>query len=93
MTKLASDSLTSSTNQLLVTLDGSVSMASITRAIRLLRGVASISHPKKKPRLYDPETGKAVNEKTMRAIENAKQGRDISFTGNFEEFKKMAEDL
>lgn len=93
MTKLASDSLTSSTNQLLVTLDGSVSMASITRAIRLLRGVASISHPKKKHRLYDPETGKAVNEKTMRAIENAKQGRDISFTGNFEEFKKMAEDL
>ena len=57
--------------QLLVTVDGSMNIANVTRAIRMLRGVTAIRPAKtkaKKPRLYDPETGECLNDKTMKAI-------------------------
>ena len=81
--------------QLLVTLDNSVDITSVKRAIKMLRGVISISCPKstKTACLYDPETGKKLNSKTMKAIENARQGKDIAFTGTADEFKEWAKML
>ena len=46
-----------------------------------------------KPRLYDPETGECLNDKTMKVIEDARQGQGIAFTGSFEDFKKWAEEV
>ena len=42
-----------------------------------------------KPRLYDPETGKYLNGKTMKAIEDVRSGKDKGTTyASFEEFEK-----
>lgn len=79
----------SSPNQLIVTIDDSVSIDSIEQAIKMLRGVTSICKAKTKKkihRLFDPETGEYLNEKTMKAIESAQQGKDIAFEGSVEEF-------
>ena len=48
---------------------------------------------KPKPRrkhLYDPETGKYLNDETMKAIEN---NDDIAFSGTVDEFKEWAKNL
>ena len=85
-----------SPRQLLVTVDGGVNISNVTSAIRMLRGVRSIKPAKaatKKPRLYDPETGDYLNDKTMKVIEAARKGKGIAFTGSFEEFKKWAEEI
>lgn len=78
--------------QLLVTVDGSMNIANVTRAIRMLRGVTAIrpAQPKsRKPRLYDPETGEYLNDKTMKAIEDVRSGKDKGTTySSFEEFEK-----
>jgi len=78
--------------QLLVTVDGSTNIANVTRAIRMLRGVTAIKPAKsaaQKPRLYDPETGEYLNDKTMKAIEDVRSGKDKGTTyESFEEFKK-----
>lgn len=81
--------------QLLVTVDGSTNIANVTRAIRMLRGVTAICPAKtKKPRLYDPETGEYLNDKTMKAIEDVRSGKDKGTTyESFEEFKKAMEAL
>ena len=81
--------------QLLVTLDNSVDITSVKRAIKMLRGVISISRPKstKTACLYDPETGRKLNSKTMKVIEDARQGKDIAFTGTADEFKEWAKML
>lgn len=43
----------------------------------------------KKARLYDPETGEYLNDKTMKAIEDVRSGKDKGTTyESFEEFKK-----
>ena len=46
--------------QFLVTVDGSVNVSNVTRAIKMLRGVTAIKKAKTtaKPRLYDPKTGR-----------------------------------
>ena len=46
-----------------------------------------------KPRLYDPETGECLNDKTMKVIQDARKGKGIAFTGSFEDFKKWAEEV
>ena len=46
-----------------------------------------------KPRLIDPETGKSLNDKTMRVIEDARNDKGIEFTGTVNEFKRWAETL
>ena len=75
--------------QLLVTVDGSTNIANVTRAIRMLRGVTAIKPAPSKPRLYDPETGEYLNDKTMKAIEDVRSGKDEGTTyESFEEFKK-----
>ncbi|MBQ6192815.1 MAG: hypothetical protein IJK43_00045 [Prevotella sp.] len=43
----------------------------------------------KKPRLYDPESGEYLNEKTMKAIEDMRSGKDQGTTyDSFEDFEK-----
>ena len=78
--------------QLLVTVDGSTNIANVTRAIKMLRGVTAIKPAKpatRKPRLYDPETGEYLNDKTMKAIEDVRSGKDKGTTySSFEEFEK-----
>lgn len=78
--------------QLLVTVDGSTNIANVTRAIKMLRGVMAIKPAKptaRKTRLYDPETGEYLNDKTMKAIEDVRSGKDKGTTyESFEEFKK-----
>ena len=55
----------------------------------MLRGVTDIKTAKRKPRLYDPETGEYLNNKTMKAIEDVRSGKDQGTTyESFEEFKK-----
>ena len=75
--------------QLLVTVDGSTNIANVTRAIRMLRGVMAIKPAPTRPRLYDPETGEYLNDKTMKAIEDVRSGKDKGTSyESFEEFKK-----
>ena len=78
--------------QLLVTVDGSTNIANVTRAIKMLRGVTAIKPAKpatRKPRLYDPETGEYLNDKTMKAIEDVRSGKDKGTTySSFEDFEK-----
>ena len=78
--------------QLLVTVDDSTNIANLTRAIKMLRGVTAIRPAKvkaKKPRLYDPETGEYLNDKTMKVIEDVRCGKDKGTTySSFEEFEK-----
>ena len=48
----------------------------------------------RKPRLYDPETGEYLNDKTMKAIEDVRSGKDKGTTyESFEEFKAWCESL
>ena len=81
-----------SPRQLFVTVDGSTNIANVTRAIKMLRGVTSIRPAKakvKKPRLYDPETGEYLNDKTMKIIEDVRSGKDKGTAyASFEEFEK-----
>jgi len=47
------------------------------------------TQPKVKARLYDPETGEYLSDKTMKAIEDVRSGRDKGITyESFEDFKK-----
>ena len=42
-----------------------------------------------KPRLYDPETGEYLNDKTMKAIDGVRSGKDKGTTySSFEDFEK-----
>ena len=48
-----------------------------------------VAEAKPKARLYDPETGEYLNDKTMKAIEDVRSGKDQGTTyESFEEFKK-----
>ena len=80
--------------QLLVTVDGSTNIANVTRAIRMLRGVTAIKTTTRKPRLYDPETGEYLNDKTMKAIENVRSCKEPVYEmKSMEEFKAWCEAL
>ena len=53
----------------------------------------AVAEPRK-PRLYDPETGEYLNDKTMQAIEDVRSGKDQGTVyESFEEFKKAMEAL
>lgn len=86
-----------SPRQVLVTIDGSINLANVTRAIRMLRGVTAIVPAKtntRKPRLYDPETGEYLNDKTMKIIEDVRSGKEHTYDiGSMEEFKAWCEAL
>ena len=50
---------------------------------------ADVESTTAKPRLYDPETGEYLNEKTMKAIEDMRSGNDKGTTyDSFEDFEK-----
>ena len=47
-----------------------------------------------KPRLYDPETGEYLNDKTMKAIEDVRSGKEPVYEmKSMEEFKAWCEAL
>ena len=77
--------------QLIVTVDDSVNVANVTRAIKMLRGVVDIrsAETKKKPTLCNPETGEHLNEKTMKVIEDVRNGKEqmVSYS-SLEDFEK-----
>ena len=48
----------------------------------------AVAEPRK-PRLYDPETGEYLHDKTMKAIEDVRSGKDKGTTySSFEDFEK-----
>ena len=48
----------------------------------------------KKPRLYDPETGERLNDKTMKAIEDVRSGKEPVYEmRSMDEFKAWCESL
>ena len=48
----------------------------------------------KKPRLYDPETGECLNDKTMKAIEDVRNGKEPVYEmKSMDEFKAWCESL
>lgn len=48
----------------------------------------------KKPRLYDPETGECLNDKTMKAIEDVRSGKEPVYEmKSMDEFKAWCESL
>ena len=63
----------------------------------MLRGVTAIVPAKtntRKPRLYDPETGEYLNDKTMKIIEDVRSGKEHTYDiGSMEEFKAWCEAL
>ena len=82
--------------QLLVTVDGNVNISNVTRAIRMLRGVTAIKTAKpatKKPRLYDPETGEYLNDKTTKAIEEAHEDMKHGRLKPYDSVEDMFKDL
>lgn len=47
-----------------------------------------------KPRLYDPETGEYLNDKTMQVIENVRNGKEPTYEmKSLDEFKAWCEAL
>ena len=47
-----------------------------------------------KPRLYDPETGEYLNDKTMKVIENVRSGKEEMYSfDSLDDFKDWCESL
>ena len=81
---------------LLVSISDLSKLNDIKKAISMLKGVTKVQkqRQKTKPRLYDPETGEYLNDKTMQAIEDVRSGKDQGTVyESFEEFKKAMEAL
>ena len=64
--------------QLLVTISDLSMVNDIKKAISMLKGVTTVKKQKTRPRLYDPETGKYLNDETMKAIEDAHNGIGVT---------------
>ena len=48
----------------------------------------------KKPRLYDPVSGESLNDKTMKAIEDVRKGKEPVYDiKSMDEFKTWCEEL
>ncbi len=62
--------------QLLVNISDISLMKDIKKAISMLKGVTKVKTQKVKPRLYDPETGEYLNDKTMKLIEDVHNGKE-----------------
>ena len=53
----------------------------VKQACKMIVGVASVKvqkPAKEKGRLYDPETGEYLNDKTMKVIEDALKGKNVT---------------
>ena len=78
-----------------ITLSMPQSDAAFARAIAKRMGW-TIERKKKtaKPRLYDPETGEYLNDKTMKVIEDVRSGKEELYQfDSFEDFKSWCESL
>jgi len=52
------------------------------------------AQPKAKARLFNPETGESLNDKTMKAIEDVRSGKEPVYEmKSMEEFKAWCESL
>lgn len=84
--------------QLIITLKDQSYLPNIRRIVKSLVGVEKVTTSRdvavKKPRLYDPETGKHLNDKTMKAIEDVRNGKDKGKSySSFEDFEKAMRSL
>ena len=53
-----------------------------------------MARPKARPRLYDPETGEYLNDKTMKVIEDVRSGKELVIEyDSFEDFKEAMRKL
>ncbi len=56
--------------------------------------VQEVAQPKAKARLYDPETGEYLNDKTMKAIEDVRSGKEPVYEmKSMDDFKAWCESL
>ena len=76
--------------QLLVSISDLSMVNDIKKAISMLKGVTVVKKQKAKPRLYDPETGEYLNDKTMQVIEDALKGKNVtSYAPADDMFRKL----
>ena len=76
--------------QLLVSISDLSMVNDIKKAISMLKGVTVVKKQKTKPRLYDPETGEYLNDKTMQVIEDALKGKNVtSYASADDMFRKL----
>ena len=85
-------------SQLIITLKDQSYLPNIRRIVKSLVGVEKVTTSRdvavKKPRLYDPETGEHLNDKTMKAIEDVRNGKDKGKSySSFEDFEKAMRSL
>ena len=75
---------------LLVSISDISMMKDIKKAISMLKGVTKVKEQKvkTKPRLYDPETGEYLNEKTMKVIEDAHNGIGVTHHSSVDDMFK-----
>ena len=74
--------------QLLVSISDMSMMKDIKKAISMLKGVTKVKAQKAKPRLFDPETGKYLNDKTMKVAEDAHKGIGVTSYNSLQDFYK-----
>ena len=74
--------------QLLVNISDVSMMKDIKKAISMLKGVTKVKAQKLRPRLYDPETGEYLNERTMKVIEDAHKGIGVTTYNSLQDFYK-----
>ena len=65
-------------------------VAKVKQACKMFMGVTSVKVKKMptRPFLYDPETGKYLNDESIKAIEDAINGNDVTQYGSLDEFYK-----
>ena len=73
---------------LLVSISDISMMKDIKKAISMLKGVTKVQKQKTKLRLYDPETGEYLNDKTMKVIEDAHKGIGVTHYDSLQDFYK-----
>ena len=74
--------------QLLVSISDMSMLKDIKKAISMVKGVTKVKTQKAKPRLYDPETGEYLNDKTMKVIEDAHKGIGVTHYDSLQDFYK-----
>ena len=74
--------------QLLVSISDMSMMKDIKKAISMLKGVTKVQKEKTRPRLYDPEMGRYLNDETMKVIEDAHKGIGVTHYNSLQDFYK-----
>ena len=64
-------------------------VSKVKQACKMLMGVASVKIQKDaKPKMYDPETGRYMNAKAVKDIQDAVKGIGVSSYGSLSDFYK-----